>query len=119
MIGLSDESILETLLVVFYMAQYLKAKLSLVTVGLAQSGHCMELKVTKAQPKHMLQPEIDSFLDGLRFLNMTRIENQKKRESDNEWFEEDAAKAQNKTNPEQVTHGPSQSPKSMQTSGFA
>lgn len=46
-IGLSDESICETLCVVFYMAQYLKAKISLVSVGLAPSGHCLEIKVTK------------------------------------------------------------------------
>ena len=46
-IGLQDESLIETLLVVFYMAKQLKAKLSLVSVGLAETGHCLELKITK------------------------------------------------------------------------
>ena len=46
-VGLSDESITETLLVLFYMASHLKAKISLVAVGLAPSGHCIEMKVTK------------------------------------------------------------------------
>jgi len=53
-IGLSVESIFETLLVVYYMALYLKAKISLVSVGLAENGHCLEIKVAKPLPKHIL-----------------------------------------------------------------
>jgi hypothetical protein len=59
----------------------------------------------------MLQPEIDSFLDGLKFLNATRIENQKKKESDSEWFGDEPVQLTHTQ--EQTNHGPSKSPKSM------
>jgi hypothetical protein len=96
------------------MAQYLKAKISLVSVGLAPSGHCMELKVTKPQPKHKIQPELDAFLDGLSFLNKSRIENNRRNASSSE--EQYFSAKKGHSNPEQNM---SKSPKCLQTSGFA
>jgi len=69
------------------MAKQLKAKLSLVSVGLAETGHCLELKVTKPQSNHKTQPDMDAFLDGLKFLKKQRIENQRRKDSDLEDFQ--------------------------------
>lgn len=56
------------------MSQKLKAKLSLVSVGLALHGHCIEMKVEKPELNNKISAEMDGFLDGLSMVKKAKIE---------------------------------------------
>ena len=72
MIGIEYEDCVNTIVVIFYMAQTLEAKLDVELVRLGYEGYNVRLKVTKALPK-AIDAEIDGFVSTLSFLKDSNV----------------------------------------------
>ena len=72
MIGIEQEEIFETMLVLFHIATQLEATLEVCLVRLGPEGYSIQLRVTKSMPE-MIEPELDAFFNGLNFLNARKM----------------------------------------------
>lgn len=71
-IGIEQEEIFETMLVLFHIATQLEATLEVCLVRLGPEGYSIQLRVTKSMPE-MIEPELDAFFNGLNFLNARKM----------------------------------------------
>ena len=71
-VGIEQEEIFETMLVLFHIATQLEATLEVCLVRLGPEGYSVQLRVTKAMPE-MIEPELDAFFNGLNFLNAKKM----------------------------------------------
>ena len=74
-IGIEQEEIFESMLVLFHIATELEAKLEVQQVRLGTEGYNVQLRVTKYEPElnEAIEPELDGFFNGLNFLNKKRM----------------------------------------------
>jgi len=72
LIGIEQEEIFETMLVLFHIATSLEATLEVCQVRLGQEGYSVQLRATKPEPE-AIEPELDGFINGLNFLNKKRL----------------------------------------------
>ena len=73
MVGIGQEDILESLIVLFHIASQLEATLEVNEVRLGQDeGYSIELRVTKHQPE-TVDSELVGFFQGLNFLNSKKV----------------------------------------------
>ena len=71
-IGIEQEEIFETMLVLFHIATQLEATLEVCQVRLGKEGYSVQLRATKPEPD-AIEPELDGFFNGLNFLNTKRM----------------------------------------------
>jgi len=72
MLGIEQEEMFESMMVLFAIATRLEAKMELTQVRLGQEGYSVELRVTKLTPQP-IDTELDGFFSGLNFLDKTRL----------------------------------------------
>ena len=72
LVGIEQEEVFETMLVLFHIAAQLEATLEVCEVRLGPEGYSVQLRTTKPEP-HAIEPELDGFFNGLNFLNKKRM----------------------------------------------